>query len=68
MKSYIKPRIKTETLFGKDELLALNPHWVETSYGSWWQIDPTIPAGDVELQVKEQEEEKGTHEEWGDLW
>ena len=68
-KSYIRPRIKTETVLGKDELLAMNPHWVETSYGSWWQIDPTIPAGDVDLQIKlEQKDKKGDHQEWPDLW
>lgn len=62
MKKYIKPKTEIETLVGEDDLLALNPHWVETSYGAWWEIDPTIPAGDVDLQTK------GKKETWGDLW
>ena len=55
MTVYIKPMMIVEPL-------AINPHWVENSDGAGWQIDHTIPAGDVELQTK------GTHEEWGDLW
>lgn len=55
MKAYVRPMMTVEPL-------AMNPHWEEASYGSWWQIDHTIPAGDVDLQVK------GTQEVWGDLW
>lgn len=55
MKAYIKPSISFIPL-------AINPHWVETSYGSWWQIDHQIDGGDVDLQTK------GTNETWGDLW
>lgn len=64
MKTYAKPRIHVETILGTDELLALNPHWVEDSVlGDHWEIDSGIDdVGDVVLQTK------GTREEWGDLW
>lgn len=55
MKTYVKPMMMVEPL-------AINSHWVETSYGSWWQTDHVIDGGDVDLQTK------GTHEVWGDLW
>lgn len=55
MKAYVIPQMIVKPL-------ALNPHWVETSDGSWWETDHTIPAGDVELQVK------GEKETWGYLW
>ena len=55
MKAYVTPMMMVETL-------AINPRWVENSDGAGWQIDHTIPAGDVELQTK------GAHEVWGDLW
>ena len=64
MKIYAKPHIHKETVFGTDELLALDPHWVEDSVlGGHWEIDSGIDAGDVVLQSKQ-----GTCEEWGDLW
>ena len=56
MKAYIKPMMIVEPL-------AINPHWMEYSWGAGWSIDPVIDdVGDVQLQVK------GSQEEWGDLW
>ena len=69
MKAYTRPRIRVETVFGTDELLAINPHPVEYSWGTDWTIDHTIPAGDVDLQDKPRDEEpKGEKQVWGDLW
>ena len=53
MKHYIKPMMIVEPT-------AINPWWEYTSDGWIEHIDPTIPAGDVELQ--------STNETWGDLW
>lgn len=66
MKAYVKPRSREETQLDTDELLVMNPHPVEYSWGTDWTVDSGIEVGDVTIQGKEREE--GTHEEWGDLW
>ena len=67
-KKYIKPRSWLETRFTTKELLVVNPQWIEYSWGAGWSIDQQIDVGDVEIQDKYREDDKGTNETWGDLW